>query len=163
MTALNFVSRPIVRKAENGYYSIESLQAFERRRTRSSLGAILNCLFGHRTRLDDWAAVEAQCSIPSHYSAGVQQIPLEQIRGSEGRMQDFDRDFNPRHKRMRDRWLSVFNAWERGVSLPPVELIQVGDIYYVRDGHHRISVARAHGLHYIDAEVTVWNARCHIA
>jgi hypothetical protein len=57
---------------------------------------------------------------------------------------------------MTNMWLSVAVARQRGKSLPPVKLIQVGDVYYVQDGHHRISVARALGQRDIEAEVTVW-------
>ncbi len=86
--------------------------------------------------------------------AGLQAVPLRQIRGTEGRADDFDRDFNPLTDHTRARWLSVFTAWEKGVTLPPVELIRVGETYFVRDGHHRISVARALGQDYVEGVVT---------
>ncbi len=82
-------------------------------------------------------------------------MPINRIKGSEGRSGDFDRDFNPMHDRMIDRWVSVALAQSNGVALPAVELIQLGEDYFVRDGHHRISVARAFGEEYIDAKVTV--------
>jgi hypothetical protein len=88
-----------------------------------------------------------------HY-LGVQSVPIERIQGSEGRIEDFDNAFNPVHERSRSRWLSVASVRLAGAELPPVELIQVGDIYFVRDGHHRISVAKALGERFIDAEVT---------
>ena len=87
--------------------------------------------------------------------AGLQVVPLRQIRGTEGRADDFDRDFNPLTDHTQARWLSVFTAWERGITLPPVELIRVGETYFVRDGHHRVSVARALGQDYIEGMVTV--------
>jgi hypothetical protein len=68
-------------------------------------------------------------------------------------MEDFDDTFYPRHERMRSRWLNVASLRLAGVALPPVELIHSGGIYFVRDGHHRISVAKALGEVYIDAEV----------
>jgi hypothetical protein len=80
-------------------------------------------------------------------------VPVRQIAGSEDRTGDFDADFHPLQWNSRDRWMSVFVAWRRGASLPPVDLMRVGDMYYVRDGHHRISVARALGQEYIDAVV----------
>jgi hypothetical protein len=89
----------------------------------------------------------------SHYE-GVHSVSVEQIRGSEGRKNDFDRFFNPIHERTRSRWMSVARARLAGKELPPVELIQVGDEYFVRDGHHRISVARALGERYLDARIT---------
>lgn len=100
-------------------------------------------------------------------AVGIQAVPIERIRGSEGRCQDFDRHFWPVQRHTRDKWISVAATMLQGSSVPAVELLQVGDIYFVRDGHHRISVARALGWSYIDAQVTVvhvsgrlpWEAR----
>jgi hypothetical protein len=82
-------------------------------------------------------------------------VPVRQIRGSEGRIVDFDAEFRPLHKRTQGRWLGMATAYLNGITLPPVELIQVGDSFFVRDGHHRVSVARAMGQEYIEAEVTI--------
>ncbi len=90
--------------------------------------------------------------------AGMLVVPISQIRGSESRSSDFDRDFNPLQDHNKRRWLSVAAARRRGKALPPVKLIQVGDVYFVRDGHHRISVARALGQRSIEARVVVWEA-----
>lgn len=87
---------------------------------------------------------------------GIRQVPLCLIRGSENRERDFDVDFNPLQAHDRDRWIGVLLAMKNGVALPPVELIQVGELFYVRDGHHRISAARQMGLREIEAEVTIW-------
>jgi hypothetical protein len=87
-----------------------------------------------------------------------QPVPIRRIRGSEGRCQDFDAAFRPLSDRAEARWKSLAYAMQTGVTLPPVDLIQVGDAYYVRDGHHRVSVARALGQEYVDACVTVWSA-----
>lgn len=80
-------------------------------------------------------------------------VSLEKIVGTEGRKGDFDNDFNPLKKHNRERWISVAVAHLTGVVLPPVELLRIGDEYYVRDGHHRISVSRALGQAEIDARV----------
>ena len=82
-------------------------------------------------------------------------MPINRIKGSEGRSGDFDCDFNPMHTRTIDRWVSVALARSQGVTLPAVELILVGEDYFVRDGHHRISVVRAFGEEYIDAKIIV--------
>ncbi len=87
----------------------------------------------------------------------VQSIPLHQIIGSEGRSHDFDRHFAPLHEHIRERWISLATLRSEGHPLPPVELVQVGASYYVLDGHHRISVARAFGDETIEAYVTVWD------
>jgi hypothetical protein len=92
----------------------------------------------------------------SHY-AGLRAVSIDDIRGTEGRVDDFDDAFDPLSDRTRGRWLGIFVARSQYTSLPPVELIQVGNIYFVRDGHHRISVARDMGGQAVDAEVTVWD------
>lgn len=92
----------------------------------------------------------------AQYYGGIQAVALKKIRGSLGRTGDFDCDFNPLDSRLRDRWQSVAMAWLHNTGLKPVELIEVDDCYFVLDGHHRISVARALGKCAIDAEVTVW-------
>ena len=90
------------------------------------------------------------------HSAGRRLVEIADIRGSEGRTKDFDDQFHPLSGATRQRWQSVAAALDAGVRLPPVQLIQVGQDYYVRDGHHRISVARTLGQDAIEAEVTVW-------
>ncbi len=101
------------------------------------------------------AGTRQGAELDRHY-AGVQTVAIRSIRGSEGRLIDFDAEFRPLHDRTRDRWVSVAAARLRGTRLPPVELIKSGDDYFVRDGHHRISVARALGEEFIEANVTVW-------
>jgi len=92
----------------------------------------------------------------SGHFAGLKQVAIDEIRGSEGRTEDFDDQFHPPTDRMRQRWQSVASAVAAGIGLPPVELIQVGNCYYVRDGHHRVSVTRALREQEIEARVTVW-------
>ena len=95
-------------------------------------------------------------SIRSCHYAGSQTVALKQIKGSEGRYEDFDRNFNPLKSHNQNRWISIAHAWQGGVYLPAVDLIKVGDVFIVRDGHHRISVARFSGTDFIDACVTEW-------
>jgi hypothetical protein len=90
-----------------------------------------------------------------HY-AGLRTVEIARIRGSEGRTADFDDQFYPLADALRQRWQRVASALEDDLRLPPVVLIQVGDEYFVRDGHHRISVTRALGQDVIEADVTVW-------
>ena len=89
---------------------------------------------------------------------GLQSVPLSQIRGSasSGRCKDFDVNFRPIKNHSEERWAGVHQARTKGRKLPPVKLIQVGEIYFVEDGHHRISVAWALGDEQIDGQVTVW-------
>lgn len=80
-------------------------------------------------------------------------VLLSQIKGSVNRTGDFDRDFYPLQNSLRNRWARVASLMLDGAALPPIELIQVGDSYYVVDGHHRISVSRMLGLTSIDAVI----------
>ncbi len=89
-----------------------------------------------------------------HYG-GIKEVPIAEIRGSEGRAEDFDDHFRPLSERSSERWTSIAIARSEGVPLPPVELVKVGRCYFVRDGHHRISVAAKAGQECIEAEVTV--------
>ena len=87
-------------------------------------------------------------------SAGLQSIALDSIVGTVGRGRDFDREFRPVSGRTRTRWERIANAQRRGKDMPPISVYRIGDMHFVRDGHHRVSVARAHGLSHIDAYVT---------
>jgi uncharacterized ParB-like nuclease family protein len=92
--------------------------------------------------------------VSSHHPTNrIVAIPIRQIKGSLGRSEDFDANFNPLHERIRSRWISILTAIQMGTPLPAVELVQDGDIYYVSDGHHRISVAKAIQQETIDARI----------
>jgi hypothetical protein len=88
-----------------------------------------------------------------NHAPGVHLIALDQIVGSEGRSDDFDDQFWPLAEHSQDRWLSIAMAMGTGKPLPPVQLIRSDNGYVVRDGHHRLSVARAFGQEVIEAEV----------
>jgi len=83
----------------------------------------------------------------------TQNVPLDKIVGSVGRYQDFTRAFLPRNEAMEDRWRRVSAVRESMTGLPPVDLYQIGELYFVRDGNHRISVALANGDKSIEANV----------
>ena len=85
---------------------------------------------------------------------GREVVPLDAIVGTVDRGRDFDRRFRPTSCRVRSRWEHIAAAVRRGEALPPVDLLKIGEIYFVSDGHHRVSVARALGLKEIDAYVT---------
>src|SRR5450755_455015 len=90
----------------------------------------------------------------SESSVGVEVVALDAIVGTVDRERDFDRSFRPTSGRVRSRWENIAAAMRRGESLPPVDLVRIGEIYFVRDGHNRVSVARALGRRDIDAHVT---------
>lgn len=83
-------------------------------------------------------------------------VSLDAIKGSCGRSKDFDTDYKPINTHSKERWLRVATAVFTGKQLPPVELVQIGTQFYVTDGNHRVSVAKALGQETIQAHVTVW-------
>ena len=90
----------------------------------------------------------------SEVYAGMATVPLEKIVGSEGRYRDFNRHFLPKKEHLKQRWVSIDKTRYQNISLPPVRLYEMGGLYFVRDGNHRISVAKTFGQKDIDAEVT---------
>jgi hypothetical protein len=85
--------------------------------------------------------------------AGLGVVPLDGIVGTVDRTRGFDRHFRPTTPQVRARWERIATAMRRGEAMPPVDLYKVGEAYFVKDGHHRVSVARALGYEVIDAHV----------
>jgi|tagenome__1003787_1003787.scaffolds.fasta_scaffold20563030_2 hypothetical protein len=85
---------------------------------------------------------------------GLHVIPLHSIVGTVDRVTGFDREFRPTTGRVRTRWERVAQAMRRGDPMPPIDVYRIGEVHFVRDGHHRVSVARALGHHEIEARVT---------
>ena len=127
---------------------------YARARSRGQRGQFWSRLTGRSRCLLKLASVEAACRLDTYCDAGLQTVSITQILGSEGRSTDFDRHFYPLRDHNRQRWLGIAQARHQGKELPPVRLVQIGDVYFVRDGHHRISVARALGQEAIEARVT---------
>ena len=114
-------------------------------------------LTGRTGRLLALAEVEACCAVVDSRYDGTRTVPISHIRGSSSsRCCDFDADFRPLDSCDQGRWHRLAAARLRGAMLPPVELILVEGFYFVVDGHHRISVARALGEREIQATVTTW-------
>ncbi len=90
-----------------------------------------------QTALQAWQQVEQR---------EPEMVPLDQIVGSVGRYRDFTREFLPKGSISQERWQAVDAAMHSQAGLPPIEVYQVGDAYFVRDGNHRVSVAQANGL-----------------
>ena len=88
---------------------------------------------------------------------GVRAIPIQQIVGSVDRYRDFDHYFLPRFNLPLNRWINIRRARLEGIELPAIQVYKVGDIYFVKDGHHRVSVAREEGQKFIDAEIIELN------
>jgi hypothetical protein len=85
---------------------------------------------------------------------GLQTIDLDSIVGTVGRERDFDRGFRPTSRRTRGRWERIATAARKGEAFPPIDVYRIGEVHFVKDGHHRVSVARAQGHDKVDAYVT---------
>jgi hypothetical protein len=85
---------------------------------------------------------------------GLRTIPLDNIVGTVDSTRDFDRRFRPTSGRVRERWERLALAQRRGEPMPPIDVYRVGDLYFVVDGHHRVSIALATGAKTIEANVT---------
>lgn len=137
----------------------QALGLYRRAALSGVISRIAGQIIGRSAGLLDMGSIKRNKSQLGQRYAGLRTVPLGSIAGSEGRTQDFDRDFHPLGNHNRGRWLGIAIARLRGVALPPVSLIQVGERYFVRDGHHRISVAQALGEQYIEAEVIEFDLR----
>lgn len=84
---------------------------------------------------------------------GMKVIPVEKIVGSEGRYKDFDNKFFPKSSHLKVRWQHIDDAAIRNIVLPPIKVYEISGVYFVRDGNHRVSVAKSRGTEFIDAEV----------
>ena len=104
-------------------------------------------------RLLPFDQIKDKLEISFTRNLGVQEIAIDNIVGSEGRYRSFTRQFLPIQEDLRDRWKKVSQARDSKKDLPPVELYKVCNAYFVKDGHHRVSVARTKGNKYIEAQV----------
>ncbi len=132
---------------------------FHGARLRSFLLEVVGALTGHPRRLLAFDQVREKLHLGGPVYRGVESVPLEKIVGSVDRYRDFDRAFLPTQSHTESRWHRVNRAWYDEVSLPPVLLYRVGEVYFVVDGNHRVSVARSKGQKFIDAEVRECSAR----
>jgi hypothetical protein len=126
---------------------------FRRARLFSFYNQLRGALSGQRRRLLAFDEVREKLHLGGPVYGGLQSVPLDQIIGSVNRYRDFDSVFLPTQSHTEDRWRRINRAWYDDVDLPPVMLYQVGEVYFVVDGNHRVSVARDRGQVYIDAEV----------
>lgn len=133
---------------------MEGISKFQGARARAFWHEMLNHLRGKSAELLSFEDVRARLRLREESYKGLQEVPLDQIVGSVGRYRDFTRQFLPRTNKMQERWSRVYAAASSMSGLPPVELYKIGDAYFVRDGNHRVSVARQLGNKLIEAHVT---------
>jgi hypothetical protein len=123
-----------------------------RRRALARLSAALRLEYDVDVMLPFDEVVEALGRVGER-DLGIQTIALDSIVGSVDRHKDFDREFRPTSSKVRKRFENIANAQRRGTSLPPIDVYRIGSMHFVRDGHHRVAVARAQGRDAIDAHV----------
>ncbi|MBI3241428.1 MAG: transcriptional regulator [Chloroflexi bacterium] len=120
---------------------------------------ILAFLRGQRNDLLSYNDMREKLKIGGPIYRGVKTVLVSQIAGSVNRYRDFDRAFLPTQTHTAERWQKINRAFYQDVSLPPVLLYKVGDVYFVLDGNHRVSVAREKGQEFIEAEVRECSVR----
>ena len=126
---------------------------FARARSAAFMNAIRSLVRRQSIELLPLSEVRSRIYVRGQRDLGLQEVPLDQIIGSEGRYADFDRFFLPLTNETEERWKKIGRAYYQDVVLPPIDLVKIGDLYFVRDGNHRVSVARMRGQLEIDARV----------
>ena len=132
---------------------------FYKARTRALISKIAHIFSSHSEELMPFEEAKRILRPESETYAGITTVPVDRIVGSEGRYRDFNRHFLPKKEHLRARWTSVDKTRYQDIILPPVRLYEMGGVYFVRDGNHRVSVARSMGQVEIDAEVTSLQSR----
>ncbi|NPV09875.1 MAG: hypothetical protein HPY83_18180 [Anaerolineae bacterium] len=132
---------------------LQARQHFREARKEAFVNEIRSLLSGEPVDLLSFKEVQRRLGVQTCAMGRLETVPLNKIVGSEGRYQDFDREFLPLHTDTESRWESLDAAFIRMENIPAIELYKVGDVYFVRDGNHRVSVARRHGAEFIDAWV----------
>lgn len=126
---------------------------FFRARTRAFFNDLLALFSGKSNTLLPYDQIKEKLHIGGPIYRGVRTVEVGKIVGSVNRYRDFDRTFLPAGNRLATRWQHVDRAFYEDIGLPPVVLYKVGDVYFVVDGHHRVSVAKEQGQEFIEAEV----------
>jgi len=136
---------------------------FSRARFKSFIHQVFSVLSGQPTKLLSYDDVKEKLHIGGPIYRGVKTIRVDQIAGSLNRYHEFDRAFLPKEDQLASRWQQVNRAFYQDIHLPPVVLYKVGEVYFVVDGHHRVSVAREQGQLFIEAEVRECATRVNIS
>ncbi|MGC9312143.1 MAG: transcriptional regulator [Sediminispirochaetaceae bacterium] len=137
----------------NIYIQNKARDDFNRARSRATISQLLFSLTPERQRLLSLEDVKNLLRPKSESYKGIQVVPIEKVVGSEGRYNDFTKAFLPKRDFIRGRWESIDRAHLSDVTLPAVKLYEIGGVYFVRDGNHRVSVAKMQGVEAVDAEV----------
>jgi hypothetical protein len=136
-----------------------AINDFQRARRKGTIELFLARLTGRSADLFSYEEVRRAMHAINQSDKGLQEVPLKAIVGSMGRYKDFTHSFMPRHESDAHRWAGVSMAAERGQGLPPVELYKIDEAYFVKDGNHRVSIARGLDMPTIEAWVTEISTR----
>lgn len=132
----------------------EGMSAFQNARFRAFWDDVINLVRGKPAELLSFEDIRTRLRLREEDYKGLQDVPLDKIRGSVGRYREFTSRFLPKRNTMQDRWSRVYAQASGMTGLPPIEVYKVGDVYFVRDGNHRVSVARQLDAKTIQAHVT---------
>lgn len=133
---------------------VEAERNFNLARRRAFLEDAVGRLRRRPKELLSFEVARRKLGLLNSRARGVSEIPLDRIVGSVGKSREFTRTFWPRREEIRARWQRVFTLIHSARGLPPIEVYQVGEVYFVLDGHHRVSVGRLIGLKMIEAHIT---------
>jgi len=133
---------------------LTAMNDFYEAHRKASIKTVLSKITGETVDLLSYDEILKRLRMKGQTDRGRAEIPLDKIIGSVGRYSDFTRDFLPRNMSDSSRWASVKMATESLSGVPPIEVYKIGDSYFVRDGNHRVSVARSNGQDHIEAYVT---------
>ena len=135
---------------------IRSESEFNHARMKAFLETIMGAITGHNMHLLSFTEVRHKLRLKQSIYQGLKDIQLENIVGSTGRYEDFTRHFFPRNRdrRNKERWRNIYTLAVTGKGFPPIDVYKVDQVYFVKDGNHRVSVARELGWKTIQAYVT---------
>lgn len=134
-------------------FSEQAKADFQKARFKAFMNRAWGTFSGQRVTLLSYDEIKEKLHIGGPIYRGIKTVRVDQIAGSLNRYHEFDRVFLPASDTLAERWQRVNRAFYQEVSLPPVVLYKVGQVYFVVDGHHRVSVAREQGQIEIEAEV----------
>ena len=135
------------------YLSTQTDDDFNKARNKALFNEIQHFLNPEEATLISFSDMKKLLKPRNEVYKGMQVVPVSLIVGSEGRFKDFDNHFFPKSNFLKSRWEHVDMAHLQDISLPPITLYELGGLYFVRDGNHRVSVAKLQGVENIDAEV----------
>lgn len=133
--------------------SIQTEDDFTKARNKALFNEVQHFLNPDEATLISFSDIKKMLKPKNEVYKGMQVIPVNLIVGSEGRYKDFDNRFFPKSMHLKVRWEHIDMAHIKDLNLPPISLYELGGVYFVRDGNHRVSVAKARGVEFIDAEV----------